>query len=39
VKERLTAYREAGVTVVSVTPLGPDPARVVARVKEWAEQA
>jgi F420-dependent oxidoreductase-like protein len=39
VKDRLTAYREAGVTVLSVTPLGPDPARVVAKVREWAEHA
>jgi F420-dependent oxidoreductase-like protein len=39
VKERIAAYREAGVTVLSVTPLGPDPARLVALVKEWAEAA
>lgn len=39
VQERLSAYREAGVTVLSVTPLGPDPARVVAKVREWAEHA
>ncbi|MBO0894394.1 MAG: LLM class F420-dependent oxidoreductase [Acidimicrobiales bacterium] len=39
VKERLAAYREAGVTVLSVTLLGPDPARVLAKVREWAEHA
>jgi F420-dependent oxidoreductase-like protein len=34
VKDRVQAYRDAGVTVLSVTPLGPDPRRLIAAVKE-----
>jgi F420-dependent oxidoreductase-like protein len=36
VKERIAAYREAGVTVLNLIPVGPDPLRVIERVKEWA---
>ncbi len=36
VKERLAAYREAGVTVLNITPLGPDPVGLVEQVKSWA---
>ena len=35
VKERLAAYREAGVTLLNVTPVGPDPARIVEQLKDW----
>jgi F420-dependent oxidoreductase-like protein len=35
VKDRLAAYREAGVTVLNATPVGPDPRRVVEQLKEW----
>ena len=35
VKDRIAAYRAAGVTVLSVEPIGPDPYGDVARVKEW----
>lgn len=35
VRERLAAYRESGVTVLSVDPVGEDPARLVAGLKEW----
>lgn len=34
VRERIAAYREAGVTVLNVTPLGPDPRKLIAWVKE-----
>ncbi len=34
VKERIAAYKEAGVTVLNVTPMGPEPQRIVERVKE-----
>ncbi|MEY2479057.1 MAG: hypothetical protein QOG87_4372 [Actinomycetota bacterium] len=37
VKERIAAYKEAGVTVLNVTPMGPDPAKVLEQVKAWAE--
>ncbi len=35
VKERIEAFREAGVTMLNVTPVGEDPVRVVEQVKEW----
>jgi len=39
VKERIAAYKESGVTVLNITPMGPDPVKVVEQVKEWAEAA
>jgi F420-dependent oxidoreductase-like protein len=36
VQERIAAYKEAGVTTLNITPVGPDPARLVEQVKEWA---
>ncbi|CAN5235182.1 LLM class F420-dependent oxidoreductase [soil metagenome] len=35
IKDRIAAYREAGVTVLNITPVGPDPRRIVSNVKEW----
>lgn len=35
VRDRIEAYREAGVTMLNVTPVGPDPARLVEQVKNW----
>ncbi len=35
VRERLQAYREAGVTMLNLTPVGPDPVGALAKVKEW----
>jgi len=38
VRERITAFREAGVTNLQIVPVpadGSDPAALVARVKEW----
>ena len=35
VKERIAAFREAGVTNLSVAPASEDPAATVAQVKEW----
>jgi hypothetical protein len=38
VKERIDAFREAGVTNLQITPVpadGGDPADLVARMKEW----
>jgi F420-dependent oxidoreductase-like protein len=35
VKERIAAYKEAGVTVLNITPMGPDPLKVVEQVREW----
>lgn len=36
VKERVEAFRAAGVTDLQITVGGPDAARTVAQVKEWA---
>jgi F420-dependent oxidoreductase-like protein len=35
VRERIAAYREAGVTMLNLAPVGPDPAALVAKVKGW----
>ena len=35
VKERIAAFREAGITNLSVTPACEDPAATIAQVKEW----
>jgi hypothetical protein len=35
VKDRVAALKAAGVTLLDVIPIGPDPYGDVARVKEW----
>jgi hypothetical protein len=35
VRDRLAAYREAGVTILNVRPTGPDPQRTLAQLREW----
>jgi F420-dependent oxidoreductase-like protein len=35
VKERLAAFKEAGVTNIGLTPATDDPAATIAQVKEW----
>ncbi|MFJ3230614.1 LLM class F420-dependent oxidoreductase [Streptomyces sp. NPDC086787] len=35
VRERVAAFREAGVTMLNVIPVGPDPARLIETVKNW----
>jgi hypothetical protein len=37
VRERLAAYKESGVTVLNITPVGPDPVKLVEQVKGWIE--
>ncbi len=34
VRDRIAAFRESGVTVLNVTPLDPDPLRLLSRMKE-----
>jgi F420-dependent oxidoreductase-like protein len=36
VKERMAAFKEAGVTVLNVIPADREPARLIERLKEWA---
>jgi hypothetical protein len=33
IKERVAAYKEAGVTVLSVNPVGPDPVGQIAKLR------
>jgi F420-dependent oxidoreductase-like protein len=35
IKERIEAFRESGVTSLNITPVGEDPAAIVAQLKEW----
>jgi hypothetical protein len=35
VKDRIAAFKAAGVTLLDVQPIGPDPLGDVARVREW----
>ena len=35
VRERLAAYAESGVTCLNVTPVGPDPVRLLEQVRGW----
>jgi F420-dependent oxidoreductase-like protein len=38
VQERIAAFREAGVTDLSVTPASDDPAATIAQIKEWVSR-
>jgi alkanesulfonate monooxygenase SsuD/methylene tetrahydromethanopterin reductase-like flavin-dependent oxidoreductase (luciferase family) len=33
IRERLAAYKEAGVTILNVTPVGPDPVRTMEKLR------
>jgi hypothetical protein len=35
VRDRIEAFRESGVTMLNVIPVGPDPARLISTVKNW----
>jgi len=37
VRERLTAYRDAGVTHLSVIPIGPDPVKLVEQLRTFVD--
>jgi F420-dependent oxidoreductase-like protein len=37
IRDRLAAYREAGVTILNVRPVGPDPLRTIEAVRELME--
>jgi F420-dependent oxidoreductase-like protein len=37
VRERIEAYRAAGVTRLSITPVGEDPLKLIEKVKAWAD--
>jgi hypothetical protein len=35
VKERVAAYREAGVTILNVNPIGADPIADLEQLRDW----
>ena len=37
IRERLAAYREAGVTILNVSPVGPDPVGTIARLRRLVD--
>jgi F420-dependent oxidoreductase-like protein len=37
VQERLAAYRDAGVTIMNVTPVSPDPVKLVEQLRGWLD--
>lgn len=37
VKERIAAFKESGVTVLNVIPVGPDPLALIEQAKGWAQ--
>jgi F420-dependent oxidoreductase-like protein len=37
VRDRIAAYKDAGVTVLNVNVAGPEPAGAIEQVKEWTE--
>jgi len=37
VRERIEAYKAAGVTRLSIAPVGDNPLRLIEKVKAWAE--
>jgi F420-dependent oxidoreductase-like protein len=39
VRERIAAFKESGTTVLNVTPIGPDPVKLLEQVKGWIQDA
>ena len=37
IKERLQVFKDAGVNVLNVTPIGPQPTEIVEKLKAWSE--
>lgn len=37
VKERLAAFREAGVSVLNVNVVGPEPERTIEQLRAWVD--
>ena len=35
VRERIQAFKDAGVTNLNITPVAPDPVALTAKIKEW----
>ena len=39
IKERLGSFKEAGVTVLNVNPVGPDPVGTIEQLRALADDA
>ncbi|MDP1821025.1 MAG: LLM class F420-dependent oxidoreductase [Acidimicrobiales bacterium] len=39
VRERIAAFKESGTTVLNVTPISPDPVKLLEQVKGWIDDA
>lgn len=39
VKERIAAFKQAGVTVLSIQPVTPDPVKLVEQLRTWVDDA
>ncbi|MEY3339748.1 MAG: hypothetical protein RL575_841, partial [Actinomycetota bacterium] len=39
IKERIGAFKEAGVTVLQVNPVGPDPVREIETLRSILDEA
>jgi len=37
IKERLAAFKEAGVTVLNLTPIGDNATDTIEKIKAWSE--
>ena len=37
VKERIAAFKEAGVGTLNLTPIGPDATDTIEKIKAWSE--
>jgi Luciferase-like monooxygenase len=37
IKERLAAYADAGVTMLNVSPVGPNPTDTIEKLKSWTQ--
>jgi hypothetical protein len=37
IKDRLAVFKDAGVNVLNVTPIGPKPTEIVEKLKSWSE--
>lgn len=39
VRERLSAYKESGVTALNITPVAPDPVKLIEQLRGWIDDA
>jgi F420-dependent oxidoreductase-like protein len=37
IKERIAAFKESGVTTLTITPVGDDPLAIIEKLKAWSE--